>query len=235
LCGCNFRISKSVINPVFYLIKIHARNTTSMITGLPRIIALLAAILIAIPTPQAQTGTNPNISELLEKLTPAEHAQLIELILTNQELKNEGVVKKLYNSLSPESELLVNDYIRLLRDKDYLAPSNVDFSTDTIDFGRVRIGSILRDTLHFEVLEPAPYVIKSVISSCGHLNADIPEFPSMPGQTGDIPITLNTRKLTEGPIRLLISIRGNNGPYHRKFVYVKAELFASIDYSLQRP
>jgi hypothetical protein len=183
----------------------------------------------------AQPSATPNINDLLGKLTEAEHAQLMEHILSNTAVKNEVAVKNLFKSLSPESESLVRDYIMLVRNKDYVAPSNVEFSADTIDFGRVEVGSIVRDTVFFEVQEPAAYVITKYVSSCTHLGAKLPEYPSMPGQTGAIPIELNTRKLVEGPIRLLLSVRGNNGPNHRHFIYVKADLYSDINYSVQRP
>jgi hypothetical protein len=89
----------------------------------------------------------------------------------------------------------------------------------------VPIGSIMRDTVYFTVHHEAPYIITHYIKSSSHLSMEIPEYPSMPGQKGILPIELNTRDFTEGKLRNLISVQGNNGPNHRYLLYVKADLY----------
>lgn len=175
-----------------------------------------------------------SIEQIIHKLSASERNKLLEVLLANQVTPTEETLKSVLKNLGPEKQAEIRDYVSLIKSVEYQPSAQVEFSIDTIDFGRVKIGAVLRKTVTFQVLGDDAYTLRDYKSSCPHLKVQMPEseYPFMPGDQGEFVISLDTRKLTDAaPVRLVVSIRGNNAPYHRKLIYVKADLYAQPDYS----
>jgi Protein of unknown function (DUF1573) len=178
----------------------------------------------------------PPVEDLAADLNKDQRDRLLQLILRNSASPSDESFKTVLKNLGPAQQEEIRDYILLIKSKDYQPPADVQFDQDTIDFGRVQIGNIKRARITFNVESEDPYIINPEYkSSCPHLTAELPEYPFMRGETGSITIALNTRQLVEGPLRLAISIRGNNAPNHRKIIYVKADLLSANNYAIQKP
>ena len=184
---------------------------------------------------QGQAQPSGQIEEQIGNLSPDERYKLLNMIQENLLDQSDDALKNMLKNLGPEKQKEIKEYILLIKNADYQPASQVDFDTDTVDFGLQPIGRILRDTVHFKVVGQQPYIIKNSVSSCPQLSTELPEYPFMTDQIGDFILKLDTRKLTPGPVRLAISVRGNNYPNRRKIFYVKADLYDGRDLKIARP
>lgn len=68
------------------------------------------------------------------------------------------------------------------------------FETETIDYGKVALGSEGTRTFEFTNVGDAPLIIKDIKSTCGCTVPKKPEAPIMPGQKGQIEVSYDTKR-----------------------------------------
>mgnify|MGYP000412743062 CR=1 FL=1 len=68
------------------------------------------------------------------------------------------------------------------------------FETETINYGKVAVGSEGTRTFEFTNVGDAPLIIKDIKSTCGCTVPKKPEAPIMPGQKGEIQVSYDTKK-----------------------------------------
>ena len=85
--------------------------------------------------------------------------------------------------------------------------ATIDFELDTIDYGTIEKGSDGVRIFEFTNNGDAPLVISKVSSSCGCTIPKKPEEPILPGQTGEIQVKYDTKRV--GPIRKAITVISN--------------------------
>ncbi len=204
-----------------------------MVRSLYLSLRLIFALWCGIPTTLLAQEAE-SIEQIIHSLSISERNKLLEILLANRITPTEETLKSALKNLGPEKQAEIRDYVALIKSTDYQPSAQVEFSVDTIDFGRVKIGTVLRKTVTFRVLGDDAYILRDYKSSCPYLKVHMPEseFPFMPGEQGEFVVSLDTRRLTDAaPLRLVVSMRGNNAPHHRKLIYVKADLYSQIDYS----
>ncbi len=68
------------------------------------------------------------------------------------------------------------------------------FETETIDYGKVAVGSEGKRVFEFTNVGDAPLIIEKIKSPCGCTVPTKPEKPIMPGEKGEIEVSYDTRK-----------------------------------------
>lgn len=68
------------------------------------------------------------------------------------------------------------------------------FETETIDYGKVAIGSEGKRVFEFTNVGDAPLIIKDISSPCGCTIPKKPEKPIMPGEKGQIDVSYDTKR-----------------------------------------
>lgn len=68
------------------------------------------------------------------------------------------------------------------------------FENETIDYGKVALGSEGTRTFEFTNVGNAPLIIKDIKSTCGCTVPKKPEAPIMPGQKGQIEVSYDTKR-----------------------------------------
>lgn len=69
------------------------------------------------------------------------------------------------------------------------------FESETIDYGKIAQGSEKKRVFKFTNIGDAPIIIKNVKASCGCTVPKTPEKPVMPGETGQIEVEYDTKRL----------------------------------------
>lgn len=85
--------------------------------------------------------------------------------------------------------------------------AKIEFKSETMDYGDVAKGSDGVRVFEFTNTGDAPLVISKVSSSCGCTIPKKPEAPIMPGETGEIQVKYDTKRV--GPIRKAITVISN--------------------------
>lgn len=85
--------------------------------------------------------------------------------------------------------------------------AKIEFKTETIDYGEIEKGSDGVRVFEFTNTGDAPLVISDVKSSCGCTIPKKPEKPIMPGETGEIQVKYDTKRV--GPIRKAVTVTSN--------------------------
>lgn len=85
--------------------------------------------------------------------------------------------------------------------------AKIEFKSETIDYGEIEKGSDGVRVFEFTNTGTAPLVISDVKSSCGCTIPKKPEGPIMPGETGQIQVKYDTKRV--GPIRKAITVTSN--------------------------
>ena len=85
--------------------------------------------------------------------------------------------------------------------------AKIEFKTETIDYGEIEKGSDGVRVFEFKNTGDAPLVISDVKSSCGCTIPKKPEKPIMPGETGEIQVKYDTKRV--GPIRKAVTVTSN--------------------------
>lgn len=83
----------------------------------------------------------------------------------------------------------------------------IEFKTETIDYGEIKKGSDGVRIFEFTNTGDAPLVIENVTSSCGCTVPKKPEGPILPGETGEIEVKYDTKRV--GPIRKTVTVYWN--------------------------
>ena len=68
------------------------------------------------------------------------------------------------------------------------------FETETIDYGKIALGSEGSRTFEFTNVGDAPLIIKDIKSTCGCTVPKKPEKPIMPGEKGQIEVSYDTKR-----------------------------------------
>ncbi|MFD0992854.1 DUF1573 domain-containing protein [Tenacibaculum geojense] len=92
------------------------------------------------------------------------------------------------------------------------------FDTETIDYGKVAIGSEGKRTFEFTNVGDAPLIIKDIKSTCGCTVPKKPEKPIMPGEKGQIEVSYDTKR--PGGFSKAITIY-SNAKQERKMLKIK--------------
>lgn len=85
--------------------------------------------------------------------------------------------------------------------------AKIEFQSETIDYGTIDKGSDGVRVFKFKNTGDAPLVITKVSSSCGCTIPKKPEAPIMPGESGEIQVKYDTKRV--GPIRKAVTVISN--------------------------
>ncbi|NND12227.1 MAG: DUF1573 domain-containing protein [Flavobacteriaceae bacterium] len=85
--------------------------------------------------------------------------------------------------------------------------AKIEFKTDVIDYGTIEKGADGLRTFEFTNTGDAPLIISKVSSTCGCTVPKKPEGPIMPGETGEIQVKYDTKRVM--PIRKTITVLSN--------------------------
>ncbi|WP_179333339.1 DUF1573 domain-containing protein [Winogradskyella costae] len=85
--------------------------------------------------------------------------------------------------------------------------AKIEFKTDVIDYGTIEKGADGVRIFEFTNTGDAPLVISNVKSTCGCTVPKKPKEPIMPGETGEIEVKYDTKRVN--PIRKTITVFSN--------------------------
>tara|TARA_B100001093_G_C26215273_1_gene753775 strand:+ start:56 stop:481 length:426 start_codon:yes stop_codon:yes gene_type:complete len=85
--------------------------------------------------------------------------------------------------------------------------AKIEFETTVIDYGTIEKGADGIRVFKFKNTGNAPLVVTSVKSSCGCTVPKKPEAPVLPGETGEIEVKYDTKRVN--PIRKTITVTSN--------------------------
>ena len=85
--------------------------------------------------------------------------------------------------------------------------AKMEFKSETIDYGEIKKGSDGVRVFEFTNTGDAPLVIEDVKSSCGCTVPKKPEEAILPGNTGQIEVKYDTKRV--GPIRKTVTVYSN--------------------------
>ena len=85
--------------------------------------------------------------------------------------------------------------------------AKIEFASETIDYGTIEKGADGVRVFKFTNTGDAPLIITKVKSSCGCTVPKKPEEPIMPGETGEIEVKYDTKRVM--PIRKTITVTSN--------------------------
>ena len=85
--------------------------------------------------------------------------------------------------------------------------AKIEFESQTIDYGTINKGSDGVRVFKFKNTGNAPLVVSSVKSSCGCTVPKKPEAPILPGESGEIEVKYDTKRVN--PIRKTITVTSN--------------------------
>ncbi len=85
--------------------------------------------------------------------------------------------------------------------------AKIQFKTETVDYGEITKGSDGIRVFEFTNTGDAPLIITKVSSSCGCTIPKKPEAPILPGESGEIQVKYDTKRV--GPIRKAITVLSN--------------------------
>ncbi|NNE30915.1 MAG: DUF1573 domain-containing protein [Winogradskyella sp.] len=85
--------------------------------------------------------------------------------------------------------------------------AKIEFKTDVIDYGTIEKGADGVRVFEFTNTGDAPLIISSAKSTCGCTVPDWPKNPIMPGETGEIKVKYDTKRVN--PIRKTITVISN--------------------------
>ncbi|MCF7567212.1 DUF1573 domain-containing protein [Sabulilitoribacter arenilitoris] len=85
--------------------------------------------------------------------------------------------------------------------------AKIEFKSETIDYGTIEKGSDGVRIFEFTNTGNAPLIISKVSSTCGCTIPKKPNEPILPGQTGEIEVKYDTKRVM--PIRKTITVISN--------------------------
>lgn len=85
--------------------------------------------------------------------------------------------------------------------------AKIEFKTTTIDYGTIEKGADGVRVFEFTNTGDAPLIVSKVKSTCGCTVPKKPEKPVMPGETGQIEVKYDTKRVM--PIRKTITVLSN--------------------------
>ncbi|MBW2962976.1 DUF1573 domain-containing protein [Mesonia aestuariivivens] len=87
------------------------------------------------------------------------------------------------------------------------AQAKIEFKEETVDYGDVEYGGDGLRTFRFTNTGNEPLTIEKATATCGCTVPEKPEEPIAPGETGELKVKYNTRKV--GYIRKTITVYSN--------------------------
>lgn len=97
--------------------------------------------------------------------------------------------------------------------------AQIEFESETIDYGSISKGSDGVRVFEFTNTGTSPLVISNVKSSCGCTIPKKPDAPIAPGETGEIQVKYDTKRV--GPIRKTITVTSNASDAPTKVLKIK--------------
>lgn len=85
--------------------------------------------------------------------------------------------------------------------------AKIEFKTDVIDYGTIEKGADGLRVFEFTNTGNAPLIISNAKSTCGCTVPNWPKEPIMPGQSGEIKVKYDTKRVN--PIRKTITVSSN--------------------------
>ena len=85
--------------------------------------------------------------------------------------------------------------------------AKIEFKETTIDYGTIEKGADGVRTFEFTNTGDAPLIISKVNSSCGCTVPKKPDGPIMPGESGEIQVKYDTKRVS--PIRKTVTVLSN--------------------------
>lgn len=85
--------------------------------------------------------------------------------------------------------------------------AKIEFKTDVIDYGTIEKGADGLRIFEFTNTGNAPLIISNAKSTCGCTVPNWPKTPIMPGETGEIKVKYDTKRVN--PIRKTITVTSN--------------------------
>jgi len=85
--------------------------------------------------------------------------------------------------------------------------AKIEFKATTIDYGTIEKGADGVRTFEFTNIGDAPLIISKVNSSCGCTVPKKPDGPILPGETGEIQVKYDTKRVM--PIRKTVTVLSN--------------------------
>lgn len=102
--------------------------------------------------------------------------------------------------------------------------AKIEFKAETLDYGLIEQGSDGVRVFEFTNTGSSPLIISKVSSSCGCTIPKKPEDPILPGDTGEIQVKYDTKRV--GPIRKAITVI-SNADTPTKVLKIKGEVKAA--------
>lgn len=96
------------------------------------------------------------------------------------------------------------------------------FKEELINYGKITQGSEGKRVFEFTNVGDAPLIIKDIKSTCGCTVPSKPEKPIMPGETGKIEVSYDTKRL--GGFSKAITVY-SNAKQERKMLKIKGYIF----------
>ena len=108
--------------------------------------------------------------------------------------------------------------------------AKIEFETEVIDYGTIEKGADGKRVFTFTNTGDAPLVISKVKSTCGCTVAKKPEKPILPGETGEIVVKYDTKRVN--PFRKTITVTSNAKGQETVALMIKGKV---IDPSQENP
>ena len=120
-----------------------------------------------------------------------------------------------FNTLQAQNEALAADAVQA-------EGPQMTFESTTVSYGEINKGDDPLRVANFTNTGTEPLVITSCKGSCGCTVPDWPKEPIMPGETAQIEIRYDTKRV--GPINKTVKIKTNEGDQVQHILYVKGKI-----------
>ncbi len=122
-------------------------------------------------------------------------------------LRNRSIMKKIILSLFIGMTIITSSFAQDTETASSTDGAIFEFEKETIDYGRIEKGSEGKRVFKFKNVGNEPLMIDRIKSSCGCTVPKAPEDPIMPGETGEIAVTYDTKRV--GGFNKQITITSN--------------------------
>jgi hypothetical protein len=102
--------------------------------------------------------------------------------------------------------------------------SEITFEKEVHDYGKIKQGANGDCVFEFKNTGTEPLIISKAKGSCGCTVPDWPKEPIMPGKTGSIKVTYDTKRV--GPINKSVTVESNASNAPVKIVRIKGDVEA---------
>lgn len=106
---------------------------------------------------------------------------------------------------------------------DSTSPPIISFLENTIDFGTITEGDVIYKVFKFKNTGETPLIITDAKASCGCTVPQIPEYPILPGEIGELKVKFDSKN-KKGEISKQIRIAANTFPQRVNSVELKGKV-----------